>query len=131
MHPIGLGTSIVECLRIAQLIERHGEIFLQRVFTPDEIQYCSARKAATQHYAGRWAAKEATLKSLGSGWTRGVAWRDIVIENDGGDETRVVLHGGVRELAMRLGVTQTLLSIAHCRTHATATAISWGGTNDA
>ena len=64
MEILGLGTDIVECLRIAQMIERHGELFLTRVYTPLEIQYCSARKAATQHYAGRWAAKEAVLKAI-------------------------------------------------------------------
>ena len=63
MAVLGIGTDIVECLRIAQMIERHGELFLNRVFTPREIEYCSARKAATQHYAGRWAAKEAILKA--------------------------------------------------------------------
>jgi holo-[acyl-carrier protein] synthase len=59
MNVVGIGTDIVECLRIAQMIERHGELFLRRVYTTREIEYCSARKAATQHYAGRWAAKEA------------------------------------------------------------------------
>ena len=68
---LDIGTDIVECLRIAQMIERHGELFLTRVFTPREIEYCSSRKAATQHYAGRWAAKEAILKALGTGWSRG------------------------------------------------------------
>ena len=64
MSVIGIGTDIVECLRIAQMIERHGELFIGRVYTPHEIGYCSARKAATQHYAGRWAAKESVLKAL-------------------------------------------------------------------
>src|SRR6202008_2906845 len=71
MSILGLGTDIVECLRIAQMIERHGELFITRVYTDLEIEYCSARKAATQHYAGRWAAKEAVLKALGPGWRRG------------------------------------------------------------
>ncbi len=65
MTVIGIGTDIVECLRIAQMIERHGELFLTRVFTPREIEYCSSRKAATQHYAGRWAAKEADPQGVG------------------------------------------------------------------
>ena len=63
MSVIGIGTDIVECLRIARMIERHGELFINRVYTSHEIQYCSQRKAATQHYAGRWAAKEAVLKA--------------------------------------------------------------------
>ena len=61
---LGIGTDIIECLRIAQMIERHGELFINRVYTPQEIQYCQSRKMATQHFAGRWAAKEAILKAL-------------------------------------------------------------------
>ncbi len=82
MTVIGIGTDIVECLRIAQMIERHGELFLTRVYTLREIEYCSSRKAATQHYAGRWAAKEAILKALGTGWSRGIRWWDVEIRND-------------------------------------------------
>ena len=63
MGIIGTGIDIVECLRIAQMIERHGELFITRVYTEFEIEYCTTRKAATQHYAGRWAAKEAVLKA--------------------------------------------------------------------
>ena len=79
---ISIGTDIIECVRIAQMIEKHGEVFLQRVFTQKEILYCSSRKAATQHYAGRWAAKEAVLKVLGTGWTKGIQWTDVEIVND-------------------------------------------------
>ena len=68
MNVVGIGTDIVECLRIAQMVERHGELFLGRVFTSLEIEYCSSRKAATQHYAGRWAAKEAILKAMVDNW---------------------------------------------------------------
>ena len=74
MSVIGIGTDIVECLRIAQMIERHGELFLGRVFTSLEIEYCSSRKTATQHYAGRWAAKEAVLKAMGTGWSPRCEW---------------------------------------------------------
>ncbi|MCA9228472.1 MAG: holo-ACP synthase, partial [Planctomycetales bacterium] len=66
MKVIGIGTDIVECLRIAQMIERHGDLFLSRVYTPLELDYCSSRKASVQHYAGRWAAKEAVLKAIGT-----------------------------------------------------------------
>ena len=68
---VGIGTDIIETLRIAKMIERHGELFINRVYTEHEIGYCSAQKAATQHYAGRWAAKEAVLKALGTGWVPG------------------------------------------------------------
>ena len=71
MDIVGIGTDIVECLRIGRMIEQHGEVFLTRVYTEREIHYCQARKNATEHFAGRWAAKEAILKCLGSGWSRG------------------------------------------------------------
>ena len=66
MDVIGIGTDITECLRIARMIERHGELFLGRVYTPEEIRYCQSRKQAIQHFAGRWAAKEAVLKAFNS-----------------------------------------------------------------
>ena len=87
MAIVGTGIDIVECLRIAQMIERHGELFITRVYTDIEIEYCTTRKAATQHYAGRWAAKEAVLKALGTGWTRGINWRDIEVRNEMGRVT--------------------------------------------
>jgi holo-[acyl-carrier protein] synthase len=96
MHIIGIGTDIVECLRIAQMIYRHADLFLNRVFTKDEISYCSSRKAATQHYAGRWAAKEAVLKAMGTGWSRGVSWQDIEIRNDAAGRPTIALGGGAR-----------------------------------
>ena len=126
MNVIGIGTDIIECLRIAQMIERHGELFLMRVFTPHEIEYCSARKAATQHYAGRFAAKEAVLKALGTGWTRGISWQDIEVRNEFGGRPRVALGGGAREVCEQLSIAQMLISISHCRTHATAYALALG-----
>ena len=126
MNVIGIGTDIVECLRIAQMIERHGELFLNRVYTTDEIAYCSARKAATQHYAGRWAAKEAALKALGTGWSRGIKWRDIEVRNDVAGKPEIALHGGAREESQRKGIREILISISHCRSHATAFATAIG-----
>ena len=83
-HIIGIGTDITECLRIARMIERHGELFISRVYTPEEIRYCQSRQQATQHFTGRWAAKEAILKALGTGWRRGISWRDMEIRNEPG-----------------------------------------------
>ena len=124
MTIIGVGTDITECLRIAQMIERHGELFITRVYTPAEIQYCQSRKQATQHFAGRWAAKEAVLKAVGTGWRRGISWRDVEILNTRGGKPIVSLHGGVRDVAEELGVGQILVSISHCRSHATAYALA-------
>lgn len=125
-HIIGIGTDIIECLRIAQMIERHGELFINRVYTPHEIQYCQSRKLATQHFAGRWAAKEAILKALGTGWRRGISWRDIEIRNEPGGRPTVALRGGARDVVTQLGITQMLISISHCRSHATAYALAHG-----
>ncbi len=124
MEIIGIGTDITECLRIARMIERHGELFVDRIYTPEEIRYCQNRKQATQHFTGRWAAKEAVLKALGTGWVRGIGWRDIEILSEVGGRPVVTLHGGAKDVARRLGVTEILISISHCRTHATAYALA-------
>lgn len=126
MTVLGIGTDIIECLRIAQMIERHGEQFINRVYTDHEIEYCRARKSATQHYAGRWAAKEAVLKALGTGWIRGITWRDVEVRNQTGGKPTIALAGGAREACERLGIVQMQISISHCRTHATAFAIALG-----
>ena len=126
MHILGIGTDIIECLRIAQMIERHGELFITRVYTSDEISYCSSRKAATQHYAGRWAAKEAVLKALGTGWRRGISWRDIEIRNQPSGAPTVALRGGARDVLERSGIKGIHISISHCRSHAVAYAVAEG-----
>jgi len=130
MEIFGIGTDITECLRIARMIERHGELFVNRVYTPEEVQYCQSRKQATQHFTGRWAAKEAVLKALGTGWIRGISWRDIEIRNQASGRPVVLLHGGAQQTAERLGVTGILVSISHCHTHATAYAIALGKAAD-
>jgi len=123
---IGIGTDIIECLRIAQMIERHGELFITRVYTPHEIRYCQSRKLATQHFAARWAGKEAVLKAVGTGWRKGISWRDIEIRNDPGGRPSVALRGGVLDVVEELGITDMHISLSHCRSHATAYAIAEG-----
>jgi holo-[acyl-carrier protein] synthase len=126
MQIIGIGTDIVEVLRIARMIERHGELFLGRVYTAREIDYCNQRKAATQHFAGRWAAKEAILKTLGTGWSSGIEWRDMEIRNDEHGKPSVALGGKAREHCELLRIREILISISHCHTHATAYALAIG-----
>jgi holo-[acyl-carrier protein] synthase len=126
MQILGIGTDIVECLRIARMIERHGELFISRVYTDLEIEYCSGRKAATQHYAGRWAAKEAVLKALGSGWRRGISWRDIEVRNNQHGAPSVSLYGGARDLYEQIGIRRMHVTISHCRCHAVAYVIAEG-----
>ena len=120
MQVFGIGTDIVECARIESMIEKHQNLFIDRVFTPVEIEYCSKRKAAVQHYAGRWAAKEAILKSLGTGWAKGIAWTDIEVRNEMGGQPKVRLGGGAREICEKKGITEILISISHCAQFATA-----------
>lgn len=124
MNIIGIGTDIVECLRIAKMIERHGELFLGRVFTSQEIEYCSSRKAATQHYAGRWAAKESVLKAMGTGWSRGIRWKDIEVKVESSGKPTVRIEGVAWEICQQVGIERVLLSISHCRSHATAYAVA-------
>ena len=126
MSIIGIGTDIVECLRVANMIEKHEDIFIQKVYTPGEIEYCGARKSATQHYAGRWAAKEAILKAIGTGWAKGIQWTDIEIVNHMGGKPYVKLGGEAKKICESLGITDILISITHCRTFATAFATAVG-----
>ena len=126
MKVIGIGTDIIEVLRIGHMIERHGELFLRRVYTPWEIEYCNARKAAVQHFAGRWAAKEAILKALGTGWAKGIHWVDMEVRNEPGGEPRVALGGRAREVAEELRIREMPISISHCRHFATAFAMALG-----
>jgi len=124
MDILGLGTDIVECLRIGRMIEQHGELFLRRVYTDREIRYCQARKHAIEHFAGRWAAKEAILKALGTGWARGIGWTDLEVRNVPAGGPRVYLCGVAKEVAIARGVGDILLTISHCRAYATATALT-------
>ncbi len=120
---ISIGTDIIECVRIAQMIEKHGEVFLQRVFTQREIVYCSSRKAATQHYAGRWAAKEAVLKVLGTGWAKGIQWTDIEVVNEVSGAPLIKITGKAAEIAKERGILEVMITISHCRAYATAFAM--------
>lgn len=126
MNVVGLGTDIVECLRIARMIERHGELFLERVYTKAEIRYCQSRRQATQHYAGRWAAKEAVVKAMGTGWSRGIGWRDVEIRPVRGGKPVVAFRGAARDVLETLGIREILVSISHCRSHAVAYALALG-----
>jgi holo-[acyl-carrier protein] synthase len=124
MDIVGIGTDIVECARIAQMIEKHGESFLARVYTAREVRYCRGKKHATEHFAGRWAAKEAILKCLGTGWRKGLSWSDVEVRNGKNGIPKVHLCGQAKERALALRVADIFLTISHCRTHATAYALA-------
>ncbi len=123
---VGLGTDIVEIDRIDQMIKRHGEAFLKRVYTEAEIAYCQKRKQNAEAFAGRWAAKEAVMKVLGTGMIKGIGFIDIEILNEKSGQPRVELSGGAKERARDLSIEKVLISISHCKSYATATAIGVG-----
>jgi holo-[acyl-carrier protein] synthase len=121
---LGHGIDIVETHRIKGMVEEHGQRFLDRIFTPLEQAYCNARtKRYYEHLAGRFAAKEAVLKVIGTGWRNGIAWTDIEVVNHESGQPTLRLTGEVDRIARDLGITKWLLSITHIETHATASAI--------
>jgi holo-[acyl-carrier protein] synthase len=127
MTIVGIGTDITECLRIGKMIEQHGDLFLKRVYTEREIAYCQARKRALEHFAGRWAAKEAILKAIGTGWAKGICWTDLEIRNEAGGAPRVLVRGTAADIAAERGIGEILISISHTRAYATAYALALGG----
>jgi holo-[acyl-carrier protein] synthase len=124
MSVIGHGIDIVETLRIQRLCEEHGPRFLDRVFTAREQEYCLANpKRYFEHLAGRFAAKEAVLKVLGTGWRGGIAWTDIEILKEPSGQPRVSLSGECARIAGEMGIANWHVSLSHIETHATASAI--------
>lgn len=124
MRIIGHGVDLVDCSRLAEALERHGERFLGRVFTPGERDYCAGRARSVEHFAGRFAAKEAVLKALGTGWRNGIAWTDIEVVVQPSGAPKVVLAGRCRDIADSLGVCRLDLSISHVASHAMASVIA-------
>lgn len=123
---ISIGTDIIECERISQMMEKHGDVFLKRVFTAGEIEYCVDRKMAYQHFAGRWAAKEAVLKTLGTGWAQGVQWTDVEVIRQPTGAPTIQLHGRALEVSKELHIAQVLISISHTKEYAVAFATALG-----
>lgn len=112
MGIIGLGVDITEIDRIAATLDRYGDRFMQRVFTEGEIAYCTRRKNAAIHFAGRFASKEAAMKALGTGHTQQVLWRDIEVVRHGGPP-QLRFHGGAARRYAKLGALSSLLTITH------------------
>jgi holo-[acyl-carrier protein] synthase len=110
---VGLGVDIAEVKRIEAAITRYGRTFLQRIFTQAEIEYCERHRNLYERYAARFAVKEAAMKALGTGWSRGVRWVDIEVTRHPSGKPTLTLHGATREHAERLGVRHTNVSITH------------------
>ncbi len=116
----GTGVDIMEIARIRGAVDRWGERFLTKVFTPEEIAHCSRRLMPHQHFAARFAAKEAVSKALGSGWAGAFRWKDVEIVNDATGRPSVRLHGALAE-----GTSTSVIhvSLSHSDTHVVATAL--------
>jgi len=110
---IGTGVDIAETVRIEQVLNRHGERFSGRLFTPQEIAYCEKFKNKAERYAARFAAKEAAFKALGTGWREGVRWLDVEVTHLPSGKPELALYGRAQELAQQMGVTRTAVSISH------------------
>jgi holo-[acyl-carrier protein] synthase len=110
---VGLGVDIAEVNRMEAAIVRHGGAFLRRVFTQAEIEYCERHRNRYERYAGRFAVKEAAMKALGTGWTRGVRWVDIEVTREPSGKPTLTMRGVTREHADRQGVRRIHVSITH------------------
>lgn len=119
----GIGTDIVEIERIRGMIDRHGDSFLERCFTPDEIAFATKYKDPAVRYAGRWAAKEAVVKVLGTGFIKGITFHDIEVLPLHTGQPQIRLSGEAAERAAELQIEVVIVSISHAVNYATATAI--------
>ena len=120
---VGTGIDIAEVPRIAASIERFGERFLRRVFTAGEIRYCDSKANRFERYAARFAAKEAAMKALGTGWNHGVRWQDCEVVRQPGGRPTIAFHGKASEFAEKLGVKHAALSLTHTEEQAIALVI--------
>ncbi|GAB4551264.1 MAG: holo-ACP synthase [Phycisphaerales bacterium] len=126
--PLLVGVDLAEVPRIEAMIASHGERFLSRCFTQRERAYCDANpRRRAEHYAARFAAKEAALKALGTGWSGGIAWTDVEVVRPPDGAPSIATHGAAARLADELGVRGWRLSVSHGAGLAIATAIAWLG----
>ena len=120
---VGMGIDIAEVPRIRQSIERFGQRFLERIFTDGEQRYCDSKANRMERYAARFAAKEAAMKALGTGWNHGVRWRDCEVVRMPGGRPTIAFHGKAGEFTAKLGVKNAALSISHTQEQAIAQVI--------
>jgi holo-[acyl-carrier protein] synthase len=117
---VGTGMDVAEVARVRESIERYGERFLRRIFTDGEIGYCEQRARRFESYAARFAAKEAGMKALGTGWSGGVRWRDIEVVRPKGQRPTIQFHGEAEVIAAKLGAKNIALSLTHTSEEALA-----------
>src|SRR5437660_1317530 len=117
---VGTGVDVTEVARIKAAVDRFGERFLKRVFTPEEVQYCLAKANPAERLAARFAAKEAGMKAIGTGLRHGVTWHDVEVVRRPGQRPTLKFSGKAAEFASRLGCKRTHLSLSHTADHAIA-----------
>jgi holo-[acyl-carrier protein] synthase len=130
MEILAHGIDLVDFPRIEEMIQRHGERFINRIFTADEQAYAEKKRNRVEKYAGRFAAKEAVLKLVGTGWRGKIAWTDIEIINNGNGQPQVTLDGEVKKIADKLGIKQISISITHTANFAIASAVALAQSNE-
>jgi holo-[acyl-carrier protein] synthase len=113
----GIGVDIIEIARVRRSIEQGGNLFLEKVFTPREIAYCTARQNAYQHYAARFAAKEAVSKALSTGWAGEFRWKDVEVMNEPSGQPRIAFSG---KLGETLNSASVFVSLSHSDSHVVA-----------
>jgi len=117
---IAIGIDLVEVARIEASVRRYGAHFLDRVFTMDEQRYCGSKVNAGERYAARFAAKEAAMKALGTGWSQGVTWRDLEVGRELSGRPTLLVHGAAQARAVQLGIRHWSLSLTHTPEYAMA-----------
>jgi holo-[acyl-carrier protein] synthase len=130
MEIVAHGIDLVDCPRIEQMIQRHGERFIKRVFTDAEQSYARANKNDVEKLAGRFAAKEAILKLMGTGWRGKIAWTDIEVVNNAVGQPEVTLSGEVKKIADKFGIKHISVSITHTANFAIASAVALAQSNE-
>ena len=123
MSIVGIGLDLVSIARVRSIAERRKDRFLNRLFTEEERAYCLSRASPYASFAGRFAAKEAILKALGTGWSAGVSWLDITVLNDSAGRPSATVRGRVAELTRKAGVTNIYVSLSHDAEYAIAEAV--------
>lgn len=124
---VGLGTDLAEVNRIRESISRFGDRFLNRVYTTGERNYALKKPNAAERFAARFAAKEAGMKAIGTGWNRGVTWKDFEVVNEPSGRPKLVLHGVAQLIATNLKVERISISLTHTKDMAFAVVILEGG----
>jgi len=123
---LGTGIDLAEVARIREAVDKYGRRFLERVFTPEEIRYVERKANRYERYAARFAAKEAGMKAIGTGWRRGVRWQDFEVRNQSSGRPVLLLHGVAAEVARQMGVVRVHLSLTHTAAMAQAFVILEG-----